>query len=112
MKRFFSTKYTIALVSLMGLGLLTVSCEDEAIPLRDPNGTVPPEFNYTWAKTADSLQNSTYNNYLGSNGTFIQNNTGNNTFHYWPNAHVLDVLVDGYLRTGDENYKAKMNLLP
>jgi len=111
MKRFFSTKYTIALISLMGLGLLTASCEDEAIPLRDPNGTVPPEFNYTWAKTADSLQNSTYNNYLGSNGTFVQNNTGNGTFHYWPNAHVLDVLVDGYLRTGDENYKAKMKAL-
>jgi hypothetical protein len=99
MKRFFLTKYTIALVSLMGLGLLTVSCEDEAIPLRDPNGTAPQEFNYTWAKTADSLQTSTYNNYLGSNGTFVQNNTGNSTFHYWPNAHVLDVLVDGYLRT-------------
>lgn len=48
---------------------------------------------------------------MGTNGTFIQNNTGNNTFHYWPNAHALDVLVDGYLRTGDENYKSKMKAL-
>jgi predicted alpha-1,6-mannanase (GH76 family) len=111
MKRFFSKSYSIALVSLMGLGLLTASCEDEAVPLRDPNGSSGAEFKYTWAKTADSLQLSTYNNYLGDNGTFVQNNTGNSTFHYWPNAHVLDVLVDGYLRTGDENYKAKMKAL-
>jgi predicted alpha-1,6-mannanase (GH76 family) len=111
MKRFFSKSYSIILISVIGLGLLTVSCEDDPIPLRDPNNTGGQEFNYTWAQTADSLQLSTYNNFLGSNGTFIQNNTGNSTFHYWPNAHALDVLVDGYLRTGNENYKTKMKAL-
>jgi predicted alpha-1,6-mannanase (GH76 family) len=111
MKKLFSTPYNIMLLCVMGLGLLTTSCDDDAVPLRDPNTTTGPQFKYTWAQTADSLQLSTYNNYLGSNGTFVENNTGNSTFHYWPNAHVLDVLVDGYLRTGNENYKAKMKAL-
>lgn len=96
---------------MAGLGLLTASCDDDPIPLRDPNNTGGQEFKYTWSQTADSLQLATTNTYLGSNGTYIQNNTGNSTFHYWPNAHVLDVLVDGYLRTGDENYVPKMKAL-
>lgn len=111
MKKLFSTRYNIMLLCVIGLGLLTTSCDDDAVPLRDPNTTTGPEFKYTWAQTADSLQLSTYNNYLGSNGTFVENNTGNSTFHYWPNAHVLDVLTDGYLRTGNENYKNKMKAL-
>lgn len=111
MKKLFSKRYTFLLLSVIGLGVLTTSCDDEAIPLRDPNTTVGPEFKYTWAQTADSLQLSTYNNYLGSNGTFVQNNAGNSSFNYWPNAHVLDVLVDGYVRTGNDTYKAKMKAL-
>jgi len=109
MKRFFSKSYSIVL--LVALGVLTTSCDDDAIPLRDPNNTGGSEYDYTWAQTADSLQLSTYNNYLGSNGTFIENNTGKSTFNYWPNAHALDVLVDGYLRTGNDNYKTKMKAL-
>lgn len=111
MKKLFSTHYSRLLFCALGLGVLVVSCNDDPIPLRDPTTTVGPEFKYTWAQTADSLQLSTYNNYLGANGTFIQNNTGNSSFNYWPNAHALDVLVDGYLRTGDENYKTKMKAL-
>ena len=30
------------------------------------------------------------------------NNAGDTTFHYWPQAHALDVFTDWYLRTGDE----------
>ncbi|OXA90050.1 glycoside hydrolase family 76 protein [Flavobacterium hercynium] len=111
MKKLFSTRYYITLLCVAGLGLLTVSCDDDAIPLRDPNSGGGTAFKYTWAQTADSLQLATYNNYLGANATFVENNTGNSTFHYWPNAHVLDVLVDGFLRTGNENYKTKMKAL-
>ena len=111
MKKIFSKSYGILLLCVVGLGALTVSCDDDPVPLRDPNNTGGQEFKYTWAQTADSLQLSTYNNFLGSNGTFVQNNTGNSTFHYWPNAHALDVLVDGFLRTGNENYKTKMKAL-
>ena len=111
MKKLFSIRFSVLMLSIIGLGLLTVSCDDDPIPLRDPNSTGGTEFKYTWAQTADCLQNSTYNNYLGSIGTFIENNTGKSTFNYWPKAHVLDVLVDGFLRTGNENYKTRMKAL-
>lgn len=111
MNRFFSKSHYIVFFFVVALGALSTSCDDNPIPLRDPNNTVGQEFKYTWAQTADSLQLSTYNNYLGTNGTFVQNNTGNSTFNYWPNAHTLDVLVDGYLRTGNQNYVGKMKAL-
>jgi predicted alpha-1,6-mannanase (GH76 family) len=99
------------MAAILGLGLAVASCDDDPIPLRDPNSTVGPEFEYTWAQTADSLQAATYNVYLGPNGTFVQDNAGNGNFNYWPNAHTLDVLVDGYLRTGNEDYLPKMKAL-
>lgn len=95
-----------------GLLLLASCSDDEATPLYEPDfsggGT---EINYTWAETADSLQNATYNTFLGSNGTFVENNAGGATFHYWPNAHMLDVLNDGYLRTGNSTYVTRMKEL-
>ncbi|RYJ44952.1 glycoside hydrolase family 76 protein [Flavobacterium beibuense] len=110
MKSLFSIqKY--AAVFVLGLGALVTSCDDDPIPLNDPSLGGGQEFEYTWAQTADSLQAATYNTFLGSNGTFVQNNAGNSTFHYWPNAHALHVLTDGYLRTGDENYVPKMKAL-
>ena len=95
----------------LALVLILVSCSEDPVPLRDPSATQPEERLYSWNETADSIQLATYNTYLGSEGTFIQNNTGNTTFHYWPNAHVLHILVDGYNRTGDDGYLAKMKAL-
>ncbi len=89
-----------------GLLLFTSCSDDEAVPLYEP--TV---INYTWSATADSIQDATYNTFLGANGTFVQNNGGNSTFHYWPNAHVLDVLNDGYLRTDNNTYVTRMKEL-
>ncbi|WP_434979322.1 glycoside hydrolase family 76 protein [Daejeonia sp. YH14] len=97
---------------LAGIGVVTlVSCEDDAVPLRDPSTSSSQDIKYTYAATADSMQTATYNTYLGGNNTFIQDNAGNTTFNYWPNAHALDVLVDGYIRTGDQSYVAKMKAL-
>jgi predicted alpha-1,6-mannanase (GH76 family) len=73
--------------------------------LHDQNPTSP----YRWAATADSLQETTYNKFISANGQyFIQNTSGNTTFNYWWNAHALDVLVDGYLRTKNPVYKPRM----
>jgi len=98
------------LMAVAGL-FMAVSCSDDPIPLTNPDGSAGNEKIYTWAETADSLQLATYNIFLGSNGTFTENNAGNGTFHYWRNAHMLDVLVDGYTRTGDESYIPKMKAL-
>jgi len=89
-----------------GLLLLASCSEDDSVPLYDAKIT-----NYTWEQTADSIQAATYTTFLGTNGTFVDNNAGGNTFHYWPNAHMLDVLNDGYLRTGNSTYVTRMKEL-
>jgi predicted alpha-1,6-mannanase (GH76 family) len=65
-----------------------------------------------WSQIADSLQDATFKLYLASDGKyFVQDNTGNTRFNYWWNAHALDVLVDGYLRSKDQAYIGKMKAL-
>lgn len=100
MKRYIS-KYI--LLGIVSISALHISCSDDPIPLRDPSNTTV-EIDYTWSSTADSMQLATYNAFLGSNGTFVQDNAGNSRFNYWPNSHVLHVLVDGYIRTDDASY--------
>lgn len=64
-----------------------------------------------WGVVAEGLQQQTYSIYLTTNGTFRQDNNGNENFNYWWNAHMLDALVDGYARTGDASYLPRMNAL-
>ena len=95
----------------MGFALVLGSCStDDYVPLRNPEKNAQ-EKEIDWAATADSMQRATYDTYLGSEGTFVQDNQGNSTFHYWPNAHALHVLVDAYERTGDGAYLSKMKSL-
>jgi|GEM_PF-657506 len=80
----------------------------EEKPSSAPSKLVTLENNNKWSHLANSLQESTYKNYLGENGVFTQDNKGQNKFHYWWNAHVVDILIDGYLRTKDESYLPKI----
>ena len=93
------------------LGILASCSDDGPIPLRDPSLTTGEEVPIDWAATADSIQEASYNIYLGSEGTYVTDNQGNSTFQYWPNAHVLHVLVDAYVRTQDGAYLPKMKSL-
>lgn len=109
MKKIKINYKTICLVSV--LGLLAVSCiNDDPMPLRDPSQTGQP-LEIDWYATADSIQEATYTQYLGAQGTFVQDNQGNATHHYWWNAHMLDVYADAYERTNDAAYVQKMNAL-
>jgi predicted alpha-1,6-mannanase (GH76 family) len=75
----------------------------ENYPLLNSN---PREQEVDWDDLADSVQTAFYLNYLSDNGHYIaQDNGGNQTFHYWWNAHVLDVLVDAHLRKGEQEEK-------
>lgn len=66
----------------------------------------------TYAAMADSMQTGTNKAYLAASGNYyIQNNTGNTTFNYWPQAHALDALIDAYLRTKSDVYKQRMKAL-
>jgi len=56
-----------------------------------------------WEAIADSVHTATFQAFLSEDGDYIsQDNRGNQTFHYWWNAHVLDVLVDAHLRNQDQ----------
>lgn len=90
-------------------GAIFTSCEKEVFPLYNDEIIVTT---YNYAGLADSLQKQSYTTFLSANGKyFIQDNQGNNTFNYWPNAHVLDVLTDAYLRTTDQVYVQRMKSL-
>lgn len=105
-------KKYIVMTSFLLVGTM-VSCLRE----KEDNEIFPPDDNanptYTWVETADSLQEATYQTFISGDGKyFVQNNAGNTGFNYWWNAHALDVLVDGYLRTDNATYRQRMeNLL-
>jgi predicted alpha-1,6-mannanase (GH76 family) len=93
--------------TLLAASVMTSCLKDKAFPLYGDQPVAP--ISYNWALTADSLQENTYNAYLSSNGKYFKkDNASDATFNYWPNAHMLDVLVDGYLRTKNDVYKQRM----
>lgn len=63
--------------------------------------------------TADKLQLSTHNSFYSSvYKCYNATNTGNTSFNYWWNAHGVDAILDGYIRTRDYTLKLRMkNLL-
>lgn len=50
-----------------------------------------------WGANFDGYEDRYYFNY----GSDLSNMTTN---HYWPQAHAMDVVIDGYLRTSSEYY--------
>ncbi|MDN5210795.1 glycoside hydrolase family 76 protein [Fulvivirgaceae bacterium BMA12] len=67
----------------------------------------------SYSVLADRAQDKLHNSFRSTNGSYyIENNgTSNTYFHYWWNAHALDVLVDAYLRTSDSKYVTRINTL-
>lgn len=62
-----------------------------------------PEPEPDWGSIADSVQRATFQAFLSEDGQYVtKDNAGDQTFHYWWNAHVLDVLVDAHLRGEDQ----------
>ncbi|MCJ8209028.1 hypothetical protein MUY27_04860 [Mucilaginibacter sp. RS28] len=99
----------LALVSVTAL-TLTSCLKDKPFALF-PN-QVSAKINYTFAATADTLQEKTYTTFLSANGNyFVQNNSGNTNYNYWPQAHTLDVFTDAFLRTKNDIYKQRMKSL-
>ncbi|MDR1980705.1 MAG: glycosyl hydrolase family 76 [Tannerellaceae bacterium] len=72
------------------------------------NGAINPDEPYTvrWGEAADSSSTVLITSFWNVGEKYFNyDSNGKNEFHYWPQAHALDVLVDAYLRTGDEFYK-------
>lgn len=59
-----------------------------------------------WYAAADSSASALAKLFWNGSGQYFNySSDGNTTFHYWPQAHGLDVWVDAYLRTGDKTYE-------
>lgn len=84
------------------LSLIVLSCEKEDGPVNNGSGGL----NVNWAAAADSSATALTNSFWNAGGKYFNyDSNGKTDFHYWPQAHALDVLVDAYLRTGDNAYK-------
>jgi predicted alpha-1,6-mannanase (GH76 family) len=80
----------------------------------DKGGTTTPpgsaRYAIDWAAAADSSTGSLLANYWNASSNYFNySNSGDATFHYWPQAHALDVLTDAFLRTGNGSYRGYMN---
>ncbi|HEY8896904.1 MAG TPA: glycoside hydrolase family 76 protein [Niastella sp.] len=65
-----------------------------------------------WATAADSAQQALTTQFWSAEEKYYKHNNDSNTgFDYWWNAHALDVLVDGYIRTKDRAYTTRMKEL-
>ena len=61
-----------------------------------------------WATIADTSSRSLITNFWNSERMYFNHMSESEYWgnHYWPQAHALDVLVDAYLRSGDEFYRS------
>jgi predicted alpha-1,6-mannanase (GH76 family) len=70
----------------------------------DTEGT--EETQTDWADAADKSVRVLLRSFWNAGGNYFNyDSNGKTDFHYWPQAHALDVLVDAYARTGDVTYK-------
>jgi predicted alpha-1,6-mannanase (GH76 family) len=85
-------------VAILLLFLPFFSCDEESeIDLGSDN-----EVEVEWQEAANSTMNEFLDTYWNAQGQYFNyNNVGNKDFHYWPQAHGLDVLLDAYQRSSD-----------
>lgn len=63
-----------------------------------------------WTDAANKSTQSLINQFWNNAGYFNYGSNSSNTgFQYWPNAHAMDVIIDAYIRTKDDSYKALFN---
>ncbi len=88
---------------LFSLSAFLFSCSND-----DGMEPKPEEENVIdWYAAADSSSTALTRSFWNASGKYFNyGSNGNLDFHYWPQAHALDVLIDAYLRTSDNAYKA------
>lgn len=88
------------------------SCLKEPVDEGPGPGAGKTSYVYNWPSIADSSYTSLIGNFYNQQGKYYnENSAGKNNFHYWRNAHVLDVLVDAYQRKNDPQIRARMDEL-
>ncbi len=104
----FQKSYILSAV-LLAMVFIT-SCKKDYDDGNTGPGTNPGRAVIDWDKAADSSTNALVTKFWNPSGNYFNEKNTNTNFHYWPQAHALDVLVDAYLRTNkSEEYKAYMD---
>jgi len=107
LKRIGIRKIAVALFCVISLSSCLKQNPDTPpyTPPTDSNNVVT----YDWNKIADSAQASMNLFWSPSDKYYLQSNTATDWAQYWPNAHALDIAVDGYLRTSSATFKGRMS---
>ena len=59
-----------------------------------------------WSERADTSSVALVNHFWNTEKHYCNyDSAGDTTFHYWPQAHALDVFTDWFLRTEDPRIK-------
>ena len=73
-------------------------------------GKETPETTLVWQDIAETSSQSLINHFWSSKGFFNflpdKADTSQYDWSYWPQAHAMDVVIDGYLRTNSNSYKS------
>lgn len=94
------------------LSLSSASCLKEPVDDGPGPGAGNKAYVFNWTQIADSSYTSLIGNFYNQPGKYYnENNSGKADFHYWRNAHALDVLVDAYVRKNDPQIKTRMDEL-
>lgn len=93
-------------IILLLLAPFFVSCDDYEEAYEN-NKTQIGLYDVNWTAAVDSSTVSFVNRYWNTTYHCFNNTYDGeiSTGDYWPEAHGLDLLVDAYLRTGDDYYK-------
>ncbi|MCG8309161.1 MAG: hypothetical protein MI975_17345 [Cytophagales bacterium] len=90
-------RYFFSIVIVLTIG--SCSGSDDQIS-SDNNG-----YEIDWNAAADSSSLSLIDNFWNGSGKYFNyGSDGNKDFHYWPQAHALDVMMDAYIRTEKNSY--------
>lgn len=98
------------LAAVLFVLVLATGCKKDYDDGSTGPGTNPGRAVIDWDKAADSSTNALVSKFWNASGNYFNEKNNNVNFHYWPNGHGLDVLVDAYLRTNkSEVYKTYMD---
>jgi predicted alpha-1,6-mannanase (GH76 family) len=88
--------------------IVCLSClqydKDEPVP-----STQSRPYLFQWEAIADSSSAALNRNFWNRGKYYNNASPSDDNFHYWPQAHALDVLVDAYTRTGQSHYRTYMD---
>lgn len=99
-----SKKEMKKIVLLLSLLMFFIACGSDNDEPNPDNGGGDEKID--WNNAANSSSKALANSFWNAGGKYFNySSDGKLDFHYWPQAHALDVLIDAYLRTNDNTYK-------